>query len=63
MGLGGGAGLGITIYVPISTEGSGTPTTRPKTGYPAKGLWGGMSDSVLCFSIIQTTKERDVAPW
>ena len=29
--LGGGGG---SIYVPISTEGSGMPTTRPKTGYP-----------------------------
>ena len=35
-GDGGGGGA---IYVPISTEGSGTPTTRPKTGSPL-GSWG-----------------------
>ena len=30
-GWGGGV---LTLYLHISTEGSGTPTTRPKTGYP-----------------------------
>ena len=29
---GGGGGGGGTIYMPISTEGSGMLTTRPKTG-------------------------------
>ena len=27
---------GLTIYVHISTEGSGTPTMRPKTGSPER---------------------------
>ena len=37
--LGGGGGSGVgTIYVPISTDGSGTPTTRPRTDYPVQGL-------------------------
>ena len=31
IGEGGG---GRTSYVPVSTEGSGTPTTRPGTGTP-----------------------------
>ena len=31
-GGGGESGYGETINVPISTEGSGTPTMRPKTG-------------------------------
>ena len=31
----GGAGGGVKMfYVLISTDGSGMPTTRPKTGYP-----------------------------
>ena len=30
---------GETIYVPVSTEGSGTPTTKPRTGFPVLGLW------------------------
>ena len=29
---------GGTIYVPISTEGSGTQTMRPRTGYPVQSL-------------------------
>ena len=29
----GGGEEGWTIYVPISTEGSGTPSTRPKTAF------------------------------
>ena len=29
---------GGTIYMPISTEGSGTPTTRPWTGSSIQGL-------------------------
>ena len=29
---------GLTIYVPISTEGSGTATMSSKTGYPVQGL-------------------------
>ena len=36
-GGGGGAGEG-TIYMPISTEGSSMPTTRPKTCSPARGM-------------------------
>ena len=40
-----GGGGGCTIYVPMSTEGSGTPTTRPKTGYP--GSRGGKGERVL----------------
>ena len=35
---GGGA---ETINVPISTVGSGTPTTRPKTSFPVYGLGAG----------------------
>ena len=32
---GGGGGVGgATLYMSISTEGSGTPTVRPKTGFP-----------------------------
>ena len=34
---GGGGGVERTIKVPISTEGSGTPTMRPNTGYPVSG--------------------------
>ena len=30
----GGVGVERTIKMPISTEGSDTPTTRPKTGSP-----------------------------
>ena len=33
-GGGGRQGRGTIIYMPISTKGSGTPTTRPKTGSP-----------------------------
>ena len=33
-GGGGGERGGRTIYMPISTEGSGMPTTRPETGCP-----------------------------
>ena len=33
-GGGGGGGVCGTINVPISTKGSGTPNTRPKTSYP-----------------------------
>ena len=33
--------MGGTINVPISTEGSGTPTMGPNTGYPVYGLRAG----------------------
>ena len=39
--VGGGGGGGGTIFVPIFTEGSGTPTMRPKTGFPVEGLGAG----------------------
>ena len=38
---GGGGGGVETMYVPIITEGSGTPTTRPRTGNPVQGLGAG----------------------
>ena len=31
-------GVGETINVPISTEGSGTPTMRPRIGFPTLDL-------------------------
>ena len=34
-------GVGGTSYVPMSTEGSCTPTMGPKSGSPAKGLGAG----------------------
>ena len=30
-----------TIYMPISTKGSGMPTMKRKTGYPVKGIGAG----------------------
>ena len=33
-------GWGVELLTPISTEGSGKPTTRPKTGYPVSGQKG-----------------------
>ena len=47
LGWGGGWVGGGTIYIPIIFEGSGMPTTRPKTGSLVQGLravrylWGG----------------------
>ena len=38
-------GEGRTINMPISTDGSGMPTTRPQTGSPGQGLGeGGRKD-------------------
>ena len=33
---------GGTIFVPISTESSGIPTTRPETGFPVQGVGKGV---------------------
>ena len=33
-----GVGVWVTLNVPMSTEGSGMPTTRPKNGSLVKGL-------------------------
>ena len=40
----------ITINMPISTEGSGTPTTRPKTGSQGRRSlkWGGGGELLTC---------------
>ena len=55
-GGGGGGGVGVgggrTIYMPISTEGSGTPTTRPKTGSPVKGHGSRGGRSFNMYSIL-----------
>ena len=49
-GRGGGGGGGRrTIYIPISTEGSGIPTMRLKTGSPVYGL--GQEDNSLAYAI------------
>ena len=38
---------GETINMPVSTYGSGTPTTRPKSGYPVYDLGaGGMRGAI-----------------
>ena len=42
--FGGGGGGERTISMPISTQGSGTPTTRPKAGLSVLGSRGRVSD-------------------
>ena len=44
LGVGVGGGRRITINMPISTEGSGMPTTRPKTSSP---VWGGGGERII----------------
>ena len=44
-----GGGGGATIYVPISTEGPSTSTTRPKTGSQVKGLRAGTLKELMFY--------------
>ena len=47
--------------MPISTEGSGMPTTRPKTGSPILGLKAGVGDGEELFTCPYPPQDQRLA--